>query len=138
MNLSRLRNPWRSEAHRWVGPIVVAATGVMMLLWSWAKWTDMMVDFGRELYIPWRLVEGESLYKDVAYFHGPLSPYLNSLVFFVFGTSLRTLVITNLGITAGFATMLYISMSRLAGRLAATEIPGGSWPVPAGCSGLCS
>ena len=120
MNLSRLRNPWRSEAHHWVGPIVVAATGVMMLLWSWAKWTDMMVDFGRELYIPWRLVEGESLYKDVAYFHGPLSPYLNSLVFLVFGTSLRTLVITNLGITAGFATMLYISMSRLAGRFAAT------------------
>ena len=37
----------------------------------------LMIDFGRELYVPWQLNEGKALYRDIAYFHGPFSPYLN-------------------------------------------------------------
>lgn len=41
----------------------------------------MIVDFGRELYVPWRLAEGDALFRDVVHFNGPLSPYLNAALF---------------------------------------------------------
>ena len=39
--------------------IFAAALG--MLCWSWGTWPHPYVDFGRELYVPWRLGEGEVL-----------------------------------------------------------------------------
>lgn len=34
------------------GPTTVAATTLAMLVWSWGTWPDVLVDFGRELYVP--------------------------------------------------------------------------------------
>ena len=45
---------------------------------SWRKWPDPLIDFGRELYLPWRLANGAVLYRDVDDFYGPLSQYLNA------------------------------------------------------------
>ena len=41
-------------------------------------WPDVLVDFRREIYIAWRLAKGETLYADLAYHFGSLSPYLTS------------------------------------------------------------
>jgi hypothetical protein len=60
--------------------LVLLAVGAALLAWTWRKWPDILVDFGRELYIPWQLVSGKVLYVDIAYFNGPLSPYLNARV----------------------------------------------------------
>jgi hypothetical protein len=68
------------------------------LAWSWGTWPDLLVDFGRELYVPWRITAGEVLYRELAYFHGPLSPYFNALLFTVFGVSLRTLLLAFLAV----------------------------------------
>ncbi len=68
---------------------------LFMLAWTWGTWPDVLIDFGRELYVAWRLAEGNALYKDVAYFNGPLSPYFNSLIFRILGTSILSLVIVN-------------------------------------------
>ncbi|OGW84335.1 MAG: hypothetical protein A2987_06880 [Omnitrophica bacterium RIFCSPLOWO2_01_FULL_45_10] len=38
--------------------LLFAAIGFLMLDLSWRKWPDLMVDFGRELYVPWQLNEG--------------------------------------------------------------------------------
>ena len=70
-----------------------ALTGLYALLgtllaFTWRRWPDVLVDFGRELYVPWRLAEGAILYRDVAYFNGPFSPYFNAVLFRVFGTSM--------------------------------------------------
>ncbi len=62
----------------------------------WGTWIDVLVDFGVQLYVPWRLVAGEVLYRDIAHYTGPLSIYYNALAFRVGGVSLLTLVIANL------------------------------------------
>src|SRR6266700_6309518 len=63
------------------GPTLILAASLAMLVWSWGTWPDVLIDFGRELYVPWQLSAGKVLYTDVAYFNGPLSPYFNSLCF---------------------------------------------------------
>jgi hypothetical protein len=77
------------------------------------------VDFGRELYVPWRLVEGQVLYRDLAWFNGPLSAYANAALFALFGPGLQVLVLANLALTGVLATVLYAGIARLADRTAA-------------------
>jgi hypothetical protein len=91
-----------------------------MTAWTWRTWADPIVDFGREVYVPWRLSEGATLYTDVAYFNGPLSPYLNALWFSVFGDSVTTLVGVNLVILAAIAVLLFRILELLSDRLSAT------------------
>src|SRR5438552_6815464 len=78
-----------------------------------------MIDFGRELYTPWQLVQGKVLYRDVASFYGPLSPYVNALWFTIFGISLRTLALCNMAIMIGLIAMLHRLISGIADRFAA-------------------
>jgi 4-amino-4-deoxy-L-arabinose transferase-like glycosyltransferase len=66
--------------------------------WSWRKWPDPLIDFGRELYTPWQIARGRVLYRDIASLFGPLSPYLNALWFRLFGVSMMTLAICNMAI----------------------------------------
>ena len=113
---------WSARAEtvlRVVGPIVVAAAAIVMLGRSWAKWPDVLVDFGQQLYLPWRLAEGQRLYADLAYFHGPLAQYLNALWFRVLGTGLWTLVITNLIVLTLLFVLLYRLLLRVSGALGA-------------------
>jgi Dolichyl-phosphate-mannose-protein mannosyltransferase len=82
-------------------PLVLHA-GVFAVLawWSWRKWPDPLIDFGRELYTPWQLTRGRVLYRDIDTLFGPLSPYLNALWFKLFGVSMMTLAICNMAIFA--------------------------------------
>jgi hypothetical protein len=104
----------------WSGPIVIAIVAVVMAAWTWNTWPDVLIDFGRELYNPWRLTQGEVLYRDIGFFFGPLSQYFNALCFSVFGASLRTLVFCNLTLLAMFIGLLYYALRQVGGRPAAT------------------
>src|SRR5258705_3383483 len=92
---------------RWAGPLVGVLVGAAVLVRTWGTWPDVLVDFGGELYVPWRLAEGDVLYRDVAYFTGPLSPYFNAAVFRIFGASFLALVIANLVVLGGIAVLLH-------------------------------
>lgn len=100
--------------------MLIAAGFLVMLAWTWGKGGDLLVDFGRELYVPWRLMNGETLYTDIAYFNGPLSPYLNSLWFRLFGPSISTILAANLAILAGLTVLLYRLLAELADHRSAT------------------
>ena len=91
-----------------------------MTVWTWQTWADVTIDFGRELYIPWQLTEGKVLYRDIAYFGGPLSPSVNYLWFRLFGISIRTLVFCNLAILAVLVGLISNLLARVASRLATT------------------
>jgi hypothetical protein len=110
----------RQRRARWAGPLLIAICGGAMGAWTWGTWPDIVIDFGRELYVPWRITQGAVLYRDVAYFNGPLSPHLNALIFALFGVGLRTLVVANLAILAGLTAMLYTVLAAVSGRFAAT------------------
>lgn len=106
--------------NRWAGPFTISIAGLVMLGANWGKWPDVLVDFGRELYVPWQLTAGKTLYTDLAYFNGPLSPYVNALWFRLFGVSLRTLVIGNLVIVVCITWLLYRMLSEMSDRFSAT------------------
>jgi len=105
---------------RWLGPALIALAGLAMLRWSWRTWPDVLIDFGRELYVPWRLSAGQVLYADLAYFNGPLSPYWNSLWFRLFGASLMTLVVSNLILLTVLTALLYVNLREIGSRVSAT------------------
>lgn len=100
--------------HRLSGPVALAAVAIAMLVWTWGRYCDAIVDFGREIYVAWRLSAGDVLYRDIDYFNGPVSPYLNALIFRVFGSSLLALEIANLlwwTLLCVMAYRLYVAMS---------------------------
>jgi hypothetical protein len=97
-----------------------AVTFVALMLWSWRKWADPLVDFGRELYVPWQLANGKVLYRDIAHFFGPFSQYLNALWFRLFGVSLTTLIFSNLTILATTVTGIHYLFAATCGPTAAT------------------
>jgi 4-amino-4-deoxy-L-arabinose transferase-like glycosyltransferase len=91
-----------------------------MLAWTWRTWPDVIVDFGRELYVPWRLAAGQVLYRDIAYFNGPVSPYWNALWFRLFGVSFATLIAANVLCIAAVAALLYRLLCEVGSRASAT------------------
>jgi hypothetical protein len=64
------------------------ATLLLLALLSWNSWIEPYVDTGRELMVPRRLAEGERLYRDVQFFHGPLAPWLGAGIERISGRSL--------------------------------------------------
>lgn len=105
---------------RWAGPILCAIAFVGMAAWSWRKWPDPLIDFGRELYVPWQISQGKVLYRDIAALFGPFSQYLNALFFWLFGVSLTTLIFCNLAILAGATCLIYRLLAEACDRLTAT------------------
>lgn len=103
-----------------VGPAVVAATGLVALWGTWRTWPDVIVDFGREVYLAWRLAAGDTLYVDARHFSGPLSSHLNALWFLLFGPGVMTLALANLVLAAGFVALVYWLLVRLTDRFTAT------------------
>lgn len=101
-------------------PTLITATGMLMLCWTRLTWPDILIDFGREAYVPWQLANGKVLYRDIAYFNGPLSPYLNTLWFRAFGDSLFTLFTANLILLAVLVFLLHRLLSMVSNNFSAT------------------
>ena len=89
-----------------LGGIVALATAWCLLI-SWRKWADLGADFGRELYIPWRLSQGALLYRDVDDFYGPLSQHANAVLFRIFGPGIMVLVTANLIVFAAILGAIF-------------------------------
>ncbi len=93
--------------------------GQGLLRVSWHKWLNIAEDYGRELYLPWRITCGQVLYKDMASLFGPLPPYWNALLFKIFGTSIMTLVQFNVLLLAGLTALVYKFFKEHGGHRAA-------------------
>ncbi len=107
----------------WTGLAVVALAFVVAAAISWRRWPDLIVDFGGQLYIPWRLANGAVLYRDIFYFAGgPFSQYFNALLYKLFGTSFFTLIVANLTMIAVALFLIYRRFAGAADVLTATVI----------------
>src|SRR5216110_1035563 len=113
-------SPLRANARMLTGAGIVLLTLIAMLAFTWRTWPEPVIVFGRELYVPWQLSEGNLLYRDIAYFNGPLSPYFNALVFKVLGVSLMKLVAVNIAILVGVLAMLHRLAARMSDEITAT------------------
>lgn len=106
-------NPGRAETllsrrSRWLGWGIVAMAFVLAAALTWRKWPDLLIDYGTQLYIPWRLLHGTVLYRDIFYFGGgPLAQYFNALLFKFFGVSFSTLIIANVLFTGAMVWLIF-------------------------------
>jgi 4-amino-4-deoxy-L-arabinose transferase-like glycosyltransferase len=87
---------------------------------SWQRWGNPLVDCGREMNQPLRLANGEMLYSDVRHIYGPLSPYLNSLFYRLFGSSLNVLYGSGIVSAIVILALSYWLARQLMNRWAAT------------------
>src|SRR5262247_1070584 len=71
--------------------LAIASLFVFMLAATWHRWTRPIIDHGREMHLPQRLLSGERLYTDILYYYGPFPPYFNALLYRLFGIHLSVL-----------------------------------------------
>ena len=101
-----------SRLREWLGILCLLVGVGAGLAASWRKWNDPIIDFGRELYTPWRLAEGEILYRDVQSVYGPLSQYLNGILFKIFGPGVMVLVGANVLVLLAILAVAYLLFRR--------------------------
>jgi hypothetical protein len=93
---------------------------------TWGHWGEFSrYDTGREMYVPYAILRGKMLYRDLWYTYGPLAPYSNALLFYLFGTQLRVLYLWGLTQTLLVALTLFAISRRL--------LPLGAAFLAAGC-----
>jgi hypothetical protein len=101
-------------------PVFLLVLGIVLCANAWGRVGDVLVDFGRELYVPWQLAEGRVLYRDLAYLYGPLSPYVNAVWWMLFGGGERAVIVGNVVVTAVVCVMLYRILVIASDRYATT------------------
>jgi hypothetical protein len=100
-----------SDAERAAGSdlrwgVFLAASFAAGLAVSWQRWADPVIDSGREMNQPLRLIAGERLYAGVGHIYGPLSPHLNAALYRAFGPSLGVLYAD--GIVSAFVILALV------------------------------
>ncbi|MCG3138713.1 MAG: hypothetical protein HJJLKODD_02581 [Phycisphaerae bacterium] len=108
---------------RWLPLVCLSGWGLFLLAISWRRWPDLLIDYGRELYVPWQLSLGDVLYQDVAWIYGPFSPYFHALIFRIFGTGFTQLFITQILIVV-LSTLLIYRLQRIWLDPAASTVGG--------------
>ncbi len=100
--------------------VFIIVSFVFGLVVSWQRWGHPLIDRGREMMQPLRLMNGEMLYSDVRHIYGPLSPYLNAALYRVFGVSLNVLYGDGIVTAIVIIAVIYWLSRQLMNRAAAT------------------
>ncbi|HEY7181874.1 MAG TPA: glycosyltransferase family 39 protein, partial [Blastocatellia bacterium] len=86
---------------------------IVMLAATWQRWTQPLVDHGREMNLPARILAGERIYNDIQVLYGPFAPHFNALLYRIFGIHLSVLKVAG-GVCA---ILILLTIYRLAGAL---------------------
>ncbi len=79
----------------------------LLMLGTWQRWTQPLIDHGREMNLPARLASGETLYQGVQFLYGPFAPYFNAALYRIFGTHLNVLHTAGAVVGALILLLLY-------------------------------
>ena len=90
----------------WHAVLILLILFAAMAAVTWQSWANPVIDGGREMNTPWRLLGGERLYSEVYYLYGPVAPFFNAFLYAVFGAHLRTLYAA--GLAGGLLLILVI------------------------------
>ena len=114
-------NPTRRHS-QWLGLLAIATAFVALAALSWRKWADPLIDFGQQLYVPWRLARGAVLYHDVSYVYGCLSVCYHAALFKMFGVSLNVILVSNFLILILLLLLIYRLFQNSSDVLTATTV----------------
>ena len=98
----------------WV--VLIAVSFIFGLAVSWERWGNPLVDCGREMNQPLRLAQGEMLYSEVRHIYGPLSPYVNALLYRIFTPSLGVLFADGILTAIVILALIYWLARQIMGR----------------------
>lgn len=71
--------------------LLIFLVSCFMFFLTYGKQDAYLVDVGREAYIPWQMLKGQLLYKDIFNVYGPLGYQINAILYAIFGIHLNTL-----------------------------------------------
>ena len=101
--------------------LLYAVLTALMLHVTWLTWPDAFIDISRELYLPWRVSCGDVLYRDLAYYFGPVSVYTNAALFALLGRpSIHALFALNFAFWIATLLALRVLLRRIASTPVAT------------------
>lgn len=69
---------------------------------------NIMLDVGREIYYPQRILQGKVLYKDLFVIYGPFSYLFNAILYKIIGAKLSTLYISGSLCSLGIVSGIYL------------------------------
>src|SRR5512133_2218513 len=107
---------------RFAPGVVIAAAFAHNLWLSWRKWGSVIVDVGRELELPRRMLEGDRLYVDVRNLYGTFAPYLNMWLYRLFGVHADVLMFAGIASAALMCLALYLLALRFLERWSSTLV----------------
>ena len=116
VTLSSILRADRGGSHRpqeWAPLLALAVLFGVVLAATWQRWTHPIIDHGREMNVPLRILAGERLYIDISYFYGPFAPYFNALLYHLFGVHLNTLHASGMVCAVLTLVMIYWLARRL-------------------------
>lgn len=102
----------------------LAVLFLAMITASWQRWTQPLLDHGREMNLPARILAGEHLYSDVQFLYGPFAPHFNALLYRIFGVQLATLKFSGAICAVLILLMIYWLARRLMSVREATVTTG--------------
>jgi hypothetical protein len=111
--MGKAPNFYRTLRDRKANLFLLAGLGIIeiafiyLLSVSWHRWGDLIIDTGREFWIPLQILKGKLLYKDLFYEHGPLAPYLLAFLYKVGGVHINAVIGCGITITVLMALLLY-------------------------------
>lgn len=108
--------PRRRRVLALAAAVAFAAATVALFVVSRGKWSDALVDSGREWIVPDTLSRGGLLYRDVVYWFGPFTPYFHAAFFEVLGSSFRTLVVAGVVGSIGVLAALHAALRAVTGK----------------------
>lgn len=73
--------------------LIILINIAFLLYVQWNTWGSLIVDTGRELWIPYQLSQGKALYKDIYYMYGLLPAYPISYLIKLFGVHLYVYIL---------------------------------------------
>ncbi len=116
--------PERRASPRWLRlgvrvlePMSVAGLLGFMLWVSWMRWGDPLIDFPRDLYMAWRISEGDKLYEKIANWYGPLAQLVEGAGFKIFGVGMDTMVWMNITVMVMVVLLLRAIFGLVGNRL---------------------
>jgi hypothetical protein len=108
-----------SRASLWIrgaGLLALALATAELFLVSKGKWSDAIIDSGREWIVPDALFRGEMLYRDVVYWVGPFTPYVHAAWLRLFGSSYSTLAVAGACDSLAMLGALFLALWVVADR----------------------
>ena len=70
---------------------IIFIVSVILYVLFYAKFDVYLIDVGREAYLPWQILKGQVLYKDIFNVYGPLGYQINAIAYAMLGIKVSTL-----------------------------------------------